>query len=111
MKDLIHRNTGNHKYEILEYYRNRSSELIGEAKQIFSDAEYKERASLVNKGLIKAKANLIKILEQRSKNESWEPKQILKGVLTITYANYREDFSKKMYSHLKNNNLIQYLEW
>ena len=88
MNELINKNIGNRKNELLEYYRSRSDELIAESKQIFSDTEYKERASLVNKGLIDAKENLLRILEQKSKKEKWQPKKILEGVLLITYTNY-----------------------
>lgn len=88
MNKLINKNIGRNKSKLLEYYRDRSEELIAEAKQIFADTEYKQRASLVNKGLIEARENLLKILEQKSKKESWQSNQILEGVLTITYANY-----------------------
>ena len=88
MNDLITKNIGKNKAKLLEYYRSRSEELVAESKQVFADTEYKQRASLVNKGLIEAKENLLKILEQKSKKESWSPQAILEGVLMITYANY-----------------------
>lgn len=88
MSNLIDNNVNNKKAEILEYYRSRTTELIAEAKQIYADFEYKKRATLINKGLIGAKENLLKILEQKSKKENWKPEEILEGVLLITYANY-----------------------
>lgn len=88
MNNLIDKNIRNKKIDLLEYYRSRGEELIAEAKQIFADSEYKDRASLVNRGLIEAKENLLKILEQKSKKENWTAEQILEGVLIITYANY-----------------------
>ena len=48
----------------------------------------KKRASLVNRGLIEAKENLLKILDQKSKKEKWKTDQVLEGVLMITYASY-----------------------
>jgi len=88
MNELITKNIGKNKSKLLEYYRSRSEELIAEAKQVFADTEYKQRASLVNKGLIEAKGNLLKILEQKSKKEKWTSDVILEGVLIITYTNY-----------------------
>ena len=85
---LIDNNVRTKKTKLLEYYRSRSDELIAESKQIYADSEYKKRASLVNKGLIEAKGNLLKILEQKSKKENWGKNEILEGVLIITYTNY-----------------------
>jgi hypothetical protein len=85
---LIDNNVRTKKMELLEYYRSRSDELIAESKQIYADSEYKKRASLVNKGLIEAKGNLLKILEQKSKKEGWKKDEVLEGVLIITYTNY-----------------------
>ncbi|MEI6057806.1 MAG: hypothetical protein WCQ60_02430 [bacterium] len=88
MDNLIDQNVGKRKSELLDYYRSRASELIAEVKQTFADSEYKERASATNKGLIEARDNLVKILEQKARNENWAPENILKGVLIITYTNY-----------------------
>lgn len=88
MNTLIDKKIKNKKRELLEYYRNRAQELISEVKQIFGESDYKLRASAMNKGLIEAKSNLLKILEQKAKNEEWKPQQILEGVLIITYTNY-----------------------
>lgn len=88
MNDFIDKNIGDKKLELLDYYRNRAKELVSEIKQTFGDSEYRERASAVNYGLIEAKDNLVKILLQRSTEERWEPRQLLEGILMITYANY-----------------------
>jgi hypothetical protein len=88
MNTFIDNNIRNKKTELLEYYRSRSNELISESKQLYADSEYKKRAILVNKGLIEAKSNLLKILEQKSKKQHWKPEEILEGVLIITYTNY-----------------------
>lgn len=88
MEDLINKDIRNKKSELLDYYRNRAEELISEVKQIYADSEYKERASAVNKGLIGAKDNLLKILEQKAKKEHWNSQYVLEGVLLTTYTNY-----------------------
>lgn len=88
MSDLIDKNVKDKKYELLEYYRNRATELITDVKQTFSDSEYKKRASAINRGLVEAKNNLIKILKQKANKEIWKPKHILEGILITTYTNY-----------------------
>lgn len=88
MDNLIDKNIGKRKDELLDYYRSRASELVAEVKQTYADSEYKERASATNKGLIEAKDNLLKILEQKARKENWNPEDLLRGVLIITYANY-----------------------
>lgn len=88
MNELITKSIGKNKSKLLEYYRSRSEELVAESKQIFADTEYKQRASLVNKRLIRVKDNLLKILKQKSKKENWSLKEVLEGVLMVTYANY-----------------------
>jgi len=88
MEDLIDKNIGEKKEHLLGYYRNRASELTSEVKGIYSESEYKERASATNKGLIEAKNTLLKILEQKANKEKWKPEDLLRGVLIVTYANY-----------------------
>lgn len=88
MNNLVDKEIRNKKMKLLEYYRNRAQELISEVKGIFSEEDYKQRASAINQGLIEAKNNLLKILEQKAKKENWNQHQILEGVLIITYTNY-----------------------
>lgn len=88
MENLIDKNIGKKKAQLLDYYRSRASELVAEVKGMFSDTEYKERANATNKGLIEAKQTLLKILEQKANKEKWEPEKLLRGVLIITYTNY-----------------------
>lgn len=87
MNELITKNISS-KSNLLKYYRSRSEELIAESKRVFADTEYKKRATLVNKGLVDARNNLLKILEQKSKKEIWSSKTILEGALMITYTSY-----------------------
>lgn len=88
MNNLVDKEIRNKKMKLLEYYRNRAQELTSEVKEIFSEEDYKQRASAINQGLIEAKNNLLKILEQKAKKEKWNQHQILEGVLIITYTNY-----------------------
>lgn len=84
----IDKNISKKKAELLEYYRSRGEELISEVKQIFSEGDYKQRASAINEGLIEAKEILLKTLKQKAEKEHWKPSEILSGVLLITYTNY-----------------------
>lgn len=88
MVDLINRKIRYKKNELLDYYRSRGKELITEVMQIYGEAEYKQRASAVNEGLIETKNTLLKTLEQKAKKEKWSSQEILEGVLLITYTNY-----------------------
>jgi hypothetical protein len=88
MGETIGRDVGVKKGFLLEYYRDRASELISELRTVFSDSEYKERSAAVNKGLVEAREKLVKILEQNARRESWTRREILEGVLMITYTNY-----------------------
>lgn len=88
MENLIDRKVRNKKPELLSYYRSRAEELTSEVKQTFGEVEYKERASAINDGLNEAKDTLLKTLEQKAKKENWSPREVLEGVLLITYTNY-----------------------
>jgi len=88
MNNLIDKTIGNKKIPLLDYYRNRAEELLSEVKETYGNTQYKQRASYMNKGIIKTKEKLIKILEQTSKLEKWSSQQILEGVLMITYTSY-----------------------
>ncbi len=88
MTDFIDKKLGQKKGTLLGYYRSRSEELVSEAKQIFADSEFKERASHINRSLIEAKENLLKILDQKAKKEKWSAEETLEGVLLTTYTNY-----------------------
>lgn len=85
--NLIDINIGLKKNELLDYFRNRASELLVDVKQKYADTQFKERAAQVNIDLIAVKDNLIRILDQKARKENWPTEQILKGVLLITYVN------------------------
>lgn len=88
MLNNLDKNIGNKKKELLEYYRNRSLELIAEVKQTYGETDFKLRAGAVNSGLIEAKDTLVKTIVQKAQREQWSPKDLLTGVLMTTYTNY-----------------------
>ena len=87
MTNLIDKKIGAKKTELLDYYQNRAEELITEVKQVYADSQFKERAAELNKGLIDVKNNLLLTVEQKAKNEHWSYRELLEGVLLITYLN------------------------
>lgn len=88
MNTLIDIKIGKKKKELLDYYRSRAQEIISEARQVYADTEYKKRASAVNKSIVEVRGRLIKSLEQIAKKKNWGTKELLEGVLMITYTNY-----------------------
>ncbi|TKJ32309.1 MAG: hypothetical protein CEE38_23415 [Planctomycetes bacterium B3_Pla] len=88
MPTLVDRNIRSKKQPLLEYFRDRASELSFELKRTYADSEYKQRTAAANKGLIAAREMLIKILEQNARRENWSRREVLEGVLMITYTNY-----------------------
>ena len=75
------------KNELLEYFRNRSNEILSELALQYSASDYKKKASAFNKEIIKSKDNLLSILLETAKNEKWTNREILECVLMITYTN------------------------
>lgn len=72
------------KEDLLKYYRDRASELIYESNIKYSNNQYKEKVSFINKGLSNSKNNLIKIIEQDANISKYE---LLEYILMITYTN------------------------
>lgn len=88
MDILIDQNTKNKKTQLLEYFRNRASELESEVRSTYSDTEFKKRTAASSRGMKEARETLIRILEQNAQKENWSRGDILEGVLIITYTNY-----------------------
>jgi hypothetical protein len=87
MANLIDKKVRYKKAELLDYYRNRSKELISEVNQKYGESEYKKKASAVNEGLNEAKEKLIKTIKQKAQKENWTSQEILESVLMISYTN------------------------
>lgn len=76
------------KAELLNYFRDRAEESLGQVKLKYGERDFKERASAINKFLVQTKDNFVIALLQKATNESWSNKDILECILMITYANY-----------------------
>lgn len=75
------------KKELLDYFRNRSNEIMSELALQYSATDYKKKASALNKGIIKSKDNLLSILLETARMERWTNREVLECVLMITYTN------------------------
>jgi hypothetical protein len=80
-------NLRNNKAELLAYFRNRANEIVSELALQYSAADYKKRASALNKAIIQSKENLLLIVEETARAQHWTNNDILECVLMITYTN------------------------
>ena len=76
------------KTDVLNYFRNRSVEILDESRRQYAETEFKKRASYVNKELVASKKKLLQAVTQLAAADKWTNEEILKAVLTVTYANY-----------------------
>lgn len=84
----INRDIRTKKVEILEYYRDRSTEFLAEVNSDYGNTEYKKKAKKLNTLIVRARNTLIEIIEQKAKKQNWSNEELLEGVLMVTYCNY-----------------------
>lgn len=77
----------NNKIGLLNYFRSRANEIISDLSLVYSEADYKKKASAFNKAIIQSRDNLLSILDEKAKSEHWTNIEILECVLMITYTN------------------------
>ena len=77
----------NNKEGLLSYFRSRSNEIMSELALQYSVADYKKRASALNKEIIKSKENLLSILLETAKSEKWTNRELLECILMINNTN------------------------
>gem|GEM_PF-181342 len=87
LKMNITRELKSRKSELLSYFRSRSNEILSELTLQYSVTDYKQKASALNKAIIKSKDNLLSILIETARGEHWTNYEILECVLMITYTN------------------------
>lgn len=83
----IDKNLKNNKAILLAYFRGRANEILSELSLLYSVADFKKKASALNKAIIQSKDNLLGILNDKARTENWSNAELLECVLTITYAN------------------------
>lgn len=60
-------NLRNDKTGLLAYFRSRANEIVSELALLYSAADYKKKASALNKAIIQSKENLLSIVEETAK--------------------------------------------
>ncbi len=76
------------KNDLLEYFRDRTTESLQNIKEIYGESQYRKRATAINKTVIETKNQLISTLFQKARKESWDNHDILKSMLIATYTSY-----------------------
>ena len=83
----INKDLKNNKAGLLAYFRSRANEILSELALQYSAADYKKKASALNKAIIQSRDNLLEILNEIARTEQWTNAEILECVLMITYTN------------------------
>ena len=83
----VDRNLKNNKTGLLAYFRSRANEIVSELTLQYSAADYKKKASALNKAIIQSRDNLLSILEETARAQNWTNREVLECVLMITYTN------------------------
>lgn len=77
----VDRNLKNSKAGLLAYFRSRANEIVSELALQYSAADYKKKASALNKAIIQSKDNLLSILEETARTQQWTNREVLECVL------------------------------
>ena len=79
---------GTKKIELIEYFRNRANESLISIKEKYGIAQFRKRASAINREIINTKENLFSNILQKAKKNNWEGTHLLDSLLMVTYASY-----------------------
>ena len=77
----INRDLKNNKAGLLVYFRSRANEILSELALQYSAADYKMKASALNKAIIQSRDNLLEILNDTAREEHWRRVRLLGCVL------------------------------
>ena len=61
----VDRNLKNNKTGLLAYFRSRANEIVSELALQYSAADYKKKASALNKAIIQSKETFCRLLRKR----------------------------------------------
>ena len=76
------------KESLLEYFRTKINDELERLSLRFTTAQYKDKASEINKVFTKLKNELISDIILLAKNEDWSNVILLENILMITYTSY-----------------------
>jgi len=74
------------KSKLLNYFRERGNEKLGELKSEIGSNNYKELASGLNKVITESLANFREAIIAAAKKESWKNEDVLRSILASTYC-------------------------
>jgi hypothetical protein len=77
-----------HKPQLLAYFKNRGVESLEEISRNYSQKQYKQKASGINKAIIETKNKLILTILQKSQDQKWSRNKLLNNILLVTYCSY-----------------------
>jgi len=91
----------NRKPQLLAYFRNRGEESLEEISRIYSQKQYKKKASEINKAIIETKNKLVLTIIQKSQEQKWSQEKLLSSILLVTYCSYVTmiDFRNSVWSY------------
>ena len=73
----INKNLRYNKAELLAYFRSRANEILSDLALEYSAADYKKKASALNKAIIQSRDNLLEILNEKARTENWTNSETL----------------------------------
>jgi hypothetical protein len=84
----IDRTISTQKPQLLTYFRNRGEESLEEISRNYSQKQFKQKASEVNRAIIETKNKLLLTISQKAKDENWTRIDLLNSILMVTYCSY-----------------------
>ena len=74
------------KAELLSYLRFRAVEYLNEVRQEFGERQFRQRATAINRALVKEKQQLAAVIRQNAGREDWSADTILRTNLLLMHC-------------------------
>ena len=74
------------KAELLSYLRSRAVEYLNDIRQQFGERQFRERATAINRALVKEKQQLAAVIRQNAGREDWPADTILRANLLLMHG-------------------------
>ncbi len=75
-----------HKAELLSYLRSRAVEYLNDIRQQFGENQLRERATAINRALVKEKQQLAAVIRQNAGREDWSADTTLRANLLLMHC-------------------------